>query len=84
MSLPLTFGCVWVFLAAIVAALPMRQQYAPGSVLLIAGPVLLGWIAAAHGLWVFGFGVLAFVSMFRKPLRYLLRRNSGEPPEVTG
>lgn len=82
MSLPLVLGCVWVFLATIVAALPMRRQYAPGSALLIAAPVLLGWIASLHGLWIFGIGLFAFVSMFRNPLKYLLRRARGEKPEI--
>jgi hydrogenase-4 membrane subunit HyfE len=82
MSLPLVLGCVWVFLATIVAALPMRRQYAPGSILLIAAPFLLGWIAFSHGLWIFGIGLFALISMFRNPLKYLLRRARGEKPEI--
>ena len=82
MSLPLVLGCFWVFLAVFVAALPMRRQYAPGLVLLIAAPFLLGWIAWVHGLWIFGIGLFAFVSMFRHPLKYLLRRARGEKPEI--
>jgi signal transduction histidine kinase len=79
MSLPLILGALWVVASAIVAMLPMRRQYAPGIALLIAAPVLLVWIGASHG-WVWtAFGVFAFVSMFRNPLRYLAARALGRP-----
>lgn len=74
MSFSLIAGAIWVILAAIVAGLPMRRQFPPGIVLLIAAPVLIGWIGIEHGwLWV-GFGTFAFVSMFRRPLWYIGRR----------
>ena len=82
MSLPLLSGCVWVLLATVIATQPMRRQYLPGLVLLIAAPILLGWIASAHGFWIFGVGLFAFISMFRNPLRYLLRRARGESPKI--
>ena len=82
MSLPLLFGCFWVFAATICAFLPMRHQYIPGVFLLIAAPILLGWIAWEHGLWIFAFGMFAFLSMFRNPLRYLWKRARGERPEI--
>lgn len=82
MSLSLIIGCAWVLLATIVAFLPMRQQYPPGIALLIAAPLLLGWIAWDHGVWIFVAGTLAFLSMFRNPLIYFLRRARGETPEV--
>lgn len=72
----------WVLLATAVAFLPMRHQYAPGLALLIAAPCLLGWIAWDHGGWLFAAGTLAFVSMFRNPLIYLVRRIRGERPEI--
>jgi len=72
----------WVFASAAVAMLPMRLQYIPGVMLLIAAPVLIffigqqvGWIAALLGL-------AAFVSMFRNPLRYLWARARGQKPEL--
>jgi len=71
MSLSLIAGCIWVFLAAGVAMLPMRQQFPPGLALLIAAPCLLAWIAVDHGAWIFLAGLFAFVSMFRRPLIYL-------------
>ena len=82
MSLSLIAGALWVVAASLVAMLPMRRQYPPGILLLVAAPVLLGWIAADHGWWIFGAGLLAFVSMFRNPLIYLARRLRGERPEV--
>lgn len=79
MSLPLILGCLWVLASAIVAMLPMRRQMVPGVALLISAPLLLGWIAYVHG-WVWlVLGLFAFVSMFRNPLRYFLRRALGLP-----
>lgn len=82
MSLTLILCCVWVFAATGVAMLPMRAQYVPGVVLLIAAPVLIGVIWWDYGNWVALAAVFAFVSMFRNPLRYLLRRARGERPEL--
>jgi Protein of unknown function (DUF2484) len=79
MSLPLILGCIWVLAAAIVAMLPMKRQMVPGVALLIAAPVLLVWIGWVHGwLWL-AFGLFAFLSMFRNPLLYFLRRAMGRP-----
>lgn len=75
---PLVLGALWVLAATATAFLPMRRQRGPGLALLLAAPVLLVWIGVAHGwLWV-AFGVFAFVSMFRKPLRYLGQRVLGQ------
>ncbi|NNF91881.1 MAG: DUF2484 family protein [Boseongicola sp.] len=82
MSLSLITGCAWVLIAALVAMLPMRMQYPPGIALLIAAPLLLGWIAYDHGWWIFAVGLFAFVSMFRNPLIYLVRRLRGETPKI--
>jgi Protein of unknown function (DUF2484) len=79
MSLPLILGCVWVLAATATAMLPMRRQMVPGVALLIAAPVLLGWIGYAHG-WIWlAVGLFAFLSMFRNPLLYFLRRALGRP-----
>jgi hypothetical protein len=79
MSLPLILGALWIIAAAVVAMLPMRRQMVPGMALLIAAPVLLVWIGYVHGwLWL-AFGLFAFVSMFRNPLLYFLRRALGRP-----
>lgn len=79
MSIPLLLGCLWVLASAIVAMLPMKRQMVPGVALLIAAPALLVWIAYVHG-WVWlAFGLFAFLSMFRNPLRYFIRRALGLP-----
>ncbi len=79
MSVPLVLGAFWVVAAAGVALLPMRRQMVPGVALLIAAPVLLGWIGYTHGWMWLAFGVFAFLSMFRNPLIYFARRAMGMP-----
>ncbi|MFC6638582.1 DUF2484 family protein [Sulfitobacter sp. JBTF-M27] len=73
---------IWVFASVAVAMLPMRHQYIPGVILLLAAPVLIimigqqvGWIAALLGL-------AAFVSMFRNPLLFILAKLRGQNPEL--
>ena len=79
MSTPLILGCLWVLAATVTAMLPMRRQMMPGLALLAAAPVLLLWIGWVHGwLWL-AIGLFAFLSMFRNPLLYFLRRASGRP-----
>lgn len=80
---PLVLGGLWVLAATATALLPMRRQMVPGLALLVVAPVLLVWIALVHGwLWA-AFGLFAFVSMFRRPLRYFALRALGRPVEVT-
>ncbi len=79
MSDPLILGGLWVIAAAVVAMLPMRLQMVPGLTLLIAAPVLLVWIGMEHGWYWLAFGLFAFVSMFRYPLRYFLFKALGRP-----
>lgn len=82
MSTPLILGCLWVLAAAATAMLPMRWQMVPGLMLLVAAPVLLAWIGTAHGwLWL-AIGLFAFLSMFRNPLLYFLRRAMGRPARL--
>jgi len=85
LSYSLLLGCLWVLASAIVAMLPMRRQYAPGLLLLIAAPVLLGFIGYQHGWAWAAVGLFAFISMFRNPLRYLAKKALGMetnlPPE---
>ncbi|MBL9061189.1 DUF2484 family protein [Tabrizicola sp.] len=82
MSTPLILGCLWVLAAAATAMLPMRRQMVPGLALLAAAPVLLAWIGWVHGwLWL-AIGLFAFLSMFRNPLLYFLRRAMGRPVQV--
>lgn len=82
MSPILIAGIVWVFAATITAMLPMRHQYVPGVALLLAAPVLIIWLGMEHGWWLGAFGLFAFVSMMRNPLRYLVKRAMGQKPEI--
>ena len=82
MSLPLILGALWVVAGTITAFLPMRMQMYPGIPLLIAAPILLIWIGAAHGwVWVIA-GLLAFGSIFRNPLIYFYKRARGLPVDL--
>lgn len=79
MTAPLVAGAIWVIAATVVALLPMRRQYVPGVALLLAAPALIAWIGWVHGwLWA-GFGLFAFLSMFRNPLIYFWKRATGRP-----
>jgi hypothetical protein len=71
----------WVFASALVAMLPMRWQYLPGVLLLLAAPVLIGSIAMTIGFWAAFAALLAFCSMFRNPLRYFWKRLTGQMVE---
>lgn len=73
---------LWVFLAVTVAMLPMRQQYVPGVVLLLAAPVLIVMIGINHSWLLALLALAAFVSMFRNPLRYIWARLRGQKPQV--
>ncbi len=81
-SLSLLLAAIWAILATLVAFLPMRFQYPPGLVLLIAGPCLLVYVGVQHGLLVALLGLLGFASMFRNPLMFFWRMARGEKPEV--
>lgn len=82
MSLSLTLGAIYVICAALVALLPIRKQYWPAGIMLLAAPLLLGFIGYQHGWIWFALGMAAFLSMFRNPLRYLWRVAKGERPEL--
>ncbi|MCR9156128.1 MAG: DUF2484 family protein [Rhodobacteraceae bacterium] len=71
----------WVFASALVAMLPMRRQYLPGVILLLAAPVLIVLLAKEVALWAAFAAALAFVSMFRNPLLYFWKRLSGQMVE---
>ncbi|SLN39839.1 DUF2484 family protein [Roseisalinus antarcticus] len=77
MSASALAGILWVLAATATAFLPMRRQYVPGLTLLALAPVLIGWLTWQHGWWIGGFALFAFLSMFRNPLRYLIRRALG-------
>jgi hypothetical protein len=54
----------------------------PGIALLLCAPGLILWIGATHGWGWAAFGLFAFLSMFRNPLRYFLGRAFGRPVEL--
>lgn len=81
MSFSLIAACFWVLLGAVTAALPMRYQIFPGSILLLSAVPLMIWIGIENG-WVWTvLAVLAFLSMFRRPLLYLIAKARGQDPE---
>ncbi len=82
MTPALVLGALWVFAATITAMLPMRHQYIPGVTLLVCAPLLIGWIGWQHGgVWAL-LALLAFMSMFRRPLLYFARRGLGLPVTI--
>lgn len=84
MTLSFTAACLWVLLGAITAALPMRYQMVPGLFLLITAVPLMIWIGAENGWHWSLIGLMAFVSMFRRPLLYLIARLRGQETETPG
>lgn len=77
MSTPVLLSVAWAITATVVALMPMRLQFPPGILLLLAAPVLIVWLGAAHGwLWSLA-GLAAFVSMFRRPLRHFWSKMRG-------
>lgn len=82
MSTPVFLGILWVLASTVTAFLPIRHQYIPALSLLIAAPILLIWIGLLHGwLWVV-LCLLAFLSMFRNPLRYIWAKLRGQNPQL--
>ena len=81
MNVTILLAIAWVFAATVVAFLPMRRQYLPGSILLAAAPVLI-LLLGVQVHWAVGLGALfAFLSMFRNPLLYFWKKWRGLPVE---
>ena len=78
----LIFACLWVLASAVVSMLPMRLQYFPGFALMLAAPALVFLLGREFGLWAAAVAVLAFLSMYRNPLRYYLKRALGQRRET--
>jgi len=73
MSYSLSAACCWIILAAILAALPSRDNHwRRAYVLMVLGAPILVWVYQADGIWVGLLMTLAVVSVFRWPVRYLL------------
>lgn len=81
MTPSLIAACLWVLIGALIAPLPIRYQMIPGSVLLLSAIPLMIWIGYDNG-WLWTLLVLiAFLSMFRRPLIYLVAKARGQNPE---
>ena len=74
MSTSLILACLWALAAGVTAILPMRLQYPPGLTLLILAPGLIAYIWIENGAIYALLAVAGFISMFRRPLGYFLRR----------
>lgn len=79
MTLSLILAFLWVVASAITAMLPMRRQYLPGATLLILSAPMLIYVGYENGWWVAGLALAGAVSMFRNPLKYLIRKAMGRP-----
>ncbi|SHH84421.1 Protein of unknown function [Marivita hallyeonensis] len=69
----------WVFASVLVAMLPMRRQYVPGVLLLLAAPMLIYVIAVEVALWAGFAAMAAFLSMYRNPLKFFWKKVTGWP-----
>jgi hypothetical protein len=81
MTASLFAAVLWVIIGAVTAALPMRFQILPGSLLLLSALPVIAWIGWENGWGWSAIGLFAFVSMFRRPLFYLVARARGQNPE---
>lgn len=77
MTAPLIAACLWVLAATVVAFLPMRMQRVAGLPLIVAALVLIVWLSRAISPWLGLAALAAFLSMFRKPLIYIVKRLFG-------
>ena len=82
MSWSIIIAALWVLVATGTALLPMRRQFVLGVTLLLMAPVLIIWLGYDYG-WGWSVAAfLAFASMFRNPLKYLIARARGLRPEI--
>ncbi|WP_439119579.1 DUF2484 family protein [Marivita sp.] len=73
MSYSLSAACCWIILAAILAALPSRDNHwrRAYGLMALGGPILV-WVYLSDGvIWGLVF-TLAMLSVFRWPLRYFI------------
>lgn len=82
MTTSIVAACLWVLIGAVTAALPMRYQMVPGLFLLVTAVPLMVWIGVENGWYWSLIGFMAFASMFRRPLIYLIGRLSGKETET--
>ncbi|GKY87116.1 DUF2484 family protein [Sinisalibacter aestuarii] len=81
MTPSLIAAAFWVLLGAVTAFFPIRYQAIPGSVLLLTAVPLMIWVGYQNG-WIWtALALFAFLSMFRRPLLYLIAKARGQNPE---
>lgn len=81
MTPSLIAAAVWVITGAITAFLPMKYQVYLGALLLLSAVPLMLWIGYENG-WIWtALALFAFLSMFRRPLLFLLAKARGQNPE---
>ena len=73
---------IWVFASVACAMLPMHHQYFLGVILLIAAPILIIMIGVQVSPWLAIAAVVAFLSMFRNPLRFIWAKLRGQNPQL--
>ena len=74
MTLSLWAACLWVVLAAILAAIPSNDHHWRRAYFLIAiGVPLLGWVTYENGPWIGLATLIAGASFLRWPVIYLWR-----------
>lgn len=81
---PFVAFCLWALASMALAPLPLRYQIIPGLVLLLALFPLLIWTGMTYGVGPVLVGVVAAVSLFRRPLRVLGMRVLEWLRKVTG
>ena len=82
MQLSLILAFLWVVASVITGMMPMKHQFIPGLTLLILTPFMLGFLGYQYSIWVVLLGLAAFISMFRNPLKYLVRKALGKPVTI--
>lgn len=82
MTASLVAAAIWVVAGAITAFLPIRFQMVPGGLLLLTALPLMVWIGAENGWHWTAIALLAFLSMFRRPLLFLWAKARGQNPEL--
>ena len=74
MTISLILGCVWIFVANVIAMIPSRRHHWPEAYVLIAiGIPLLGYITYENGPIIGFVALMAGISILRWPVRYLGR-----------
>ena len=82
MSMTIAYAVIWVIASTIVAFLPMPYQIRPGILLMATAPAVIFLLAADFGPLAGGLATVAFLSMYRHPLRYFWSRMRGAPALV--